>query len=457
MFPARRLLSTSAAAASSAARAPVTQVSTLGNGLRVASEQTGGPLACVGVWVDAGSRSETAANNGVAHFLEHMAFKGTQQRTQRQLEVEIENMGGHLNAFTSREQTVYYASVFEKDVPAALNVLGDILLNAEFDQAAIDRERGVILRECEEVDKMPEEVLFDKLHETAFQGSGLAQTILGPAENIMRITRDDLTSYVNRNYVASKMVVAGAGAVKHEQLVELSDKLFGGLPTESSEPGALVTPPTPEFIGSEIRVRNDNDPLAHVVVGFEGPSATSAEAVPLMVIQTLLGNWSRTSGHGPNSSSKLCQDVAMQECAHSISAFTSLYKDTGIFGVYAIGEPTKLEELAWYLMDNMVRLGQTVSQSELDVAKAQLKASMVMHLDGCNPICEDIGRQMLVYGRRMTPAELFARIDTVSIEDVTATAFKYVNDQDIAVSASGPIHELPDYNWLRRRTYWLRA
>lgn len=160
----------------------------------------------MGVWIDAGSRYETAANNGVAHFLEHISFKGTQKRTQQQLEVEIENMGGHLNAYTSREQTVYYARVFKNDVPQAMEILSDILTNSLMDKDAIERERDVILREMVEVNKVYEEQILDHLHETAFMGTGLGRTILGPEENIKRLTRDDLVNYVQTHYTANRCV-----------------------------------------------------------------------------------------------------------------------------------------------------------------------------------------------------------------------------------------------------------
>jgi processing peptidase subunit beta len=163
-----------------------------------------GETATVGVWIDAGSRYETAANSGVAHFLEHISFKGTQKRTQQKLEEEIENMGGHLNAYTSREQTVYYARVFKNDVPQAMEILSDILTNSLMDKEAIERERDVILREMVEVNKVYEEQILDHLHETAFMGTGLGRTILGPEENIKRLTRDDLVNYVQTHYTANR-------------------------------------------------------------------------------------------------------------------------------------------------------------------------------------------------------------------------------------------------------------
>merc|ERR1712241_1277213 len=172
---------------------PPTEISVLDNGMRVATEDSGVPTATVGLWIDTGSRYETAANNGVAHFLEHMAFKGTKKRSQTDLELEIENMGAHLNAYTSREQTVYYAKCFEKDLPKAVEILADITQNSLLGEAEIERERGVILREMQEIETNLQEVVFDHLHAIAFQGTALGQTILGPTENIQSISRRDLS------------------------------------------------------------------------------------------------------------------------------------------------------------------------------------------------------------------------------------------------------------------------
>ncbi|OQS01036.1 mitochondrial-processing peptidase subunit beta [Achlya hypogyna] len=432
--------------------APATEVTTLANGLRVASEGGHGETATVGVWIGAGSRYETEANNGAAHFLEHMAFKGTAKRTQQQLEMEIENMGGHLNAYTSREQTVYYAKVFKKDVPQALDILSDILQNSKLDEAAIERERDVILREMEEVNKQQEEVIFDRLHETAFMGNGLGRTILGSEENVRSLSKADLQDYIATHYTAPRMVVAGAGAVDHSQLVDLAQSAFGNLP---SEPRVAPTLETPRFVGSDIRLRDDDLPLAHVAIGFEGYGWTSEHSFPLLVMQTLLGSWDRTSSAGMNMSSKLGQVVAEQELAHSFMSFNTCYQDTGLFGIYAVADKYKLNDLTWYIMEAMVRLVHKTSDEEVERAKTQLKASILMQLDGSSPVCEDIGRQLLVYGRRLTPAEIFARIDAVDAAAIRATADQVINDKEHALAAVGPIHELPDYNFIRRRSYWL--
>lgn len=437
-------------------KAPMTDISTLSNDMRVASESVNGAeTATIGVWIDAGSRYETAQNNGAAHFLEHMAFKGTQKRTQQQLEVEIENMGGHLNAYTSREQTVYFAKVFKSNVPQAVEILSDILLNSKLDEANIEKERGVILREMEEVNKSQEELVLDHLHATAFQGTGLGRTILGPEENIRSLTKADLQGYINQQYTSQRMVLVGAGAVNHEELCQLTEEHFSSVQTT---PGSALSLEEEKamFTGSDVRIRFDSDSTAHIALAFEGASWTSEYAFPLMLMQTILGSYDRLSGQGKNMASKMCIDVADHELAHSVSAFNTCYKDTGLFGIYAVAPDNKLDDFMWYLMNNLVRICHKVSDEEVERAKAQLKAVMLMGLDGHSAVAEDIGRQMLVYGRRMTPVEVFSRIDALTTEDVKAAASKVINDKDHALAAVGGLHELPDYNWIRRHSYWLR-
>jgi len=187
------------------ANAPPTRLSVLNNGLRVASEDSDAPTATIGVWIDAGSRNENEKNNGVAHFLEHMAFKGTGKRSQTDLELEIENMGAHLNAYTSREQTVFYGKCLSEDVDKMVEVLSDILQNSKLGEQEIERERGVILREMQEVETNLQEVVFDHLHATAYQGTALGRTILGPTQNIKSLSRRDLSDFIKTHYQGSRM------------------------------------------------------------------------------------------------------------------------------------------------------------------------------------------------------------------------------------------------------------
>lgn len=435
------------------------QITRLPNGLRVASEAVPfATTATVGVWIDAGSRYETDSTNGSAHFLEHMAFKGTTSRTVRDLEVEIENMGAHLNAYTSREQTCYFAKVFKRDVPAALEVLSDILQNSNLDNAAIERERDVILREMQEIEGIPEEVIFDHLHATAFQRSPLGRTILGPAENVRSITRQNLADYIASNYTAERMVVAAAGAVDHAALVTAAEKAFGQLPSGGTSTADLIRNDPARFTGSEVRIRDPDQSLVHMAIAYQGASWTDADSIPLMVMQTMLGTWDKSSAAGGNMGSQLAQAVAANKLANSFMAFNTNYHDTGLFGVYAVADPNSadMEDLCWTIMHSCTQLCYDVKEEDVMRAKNQLKASILFSQDSTTGQAEDLARQLLVYGRRIPRAEIFARIDAVDASAVKAVANKFMLDQDIAVSMMGNTQFVPDYTWLRRRTYWLR-
>ncbi|XXG46754.1 hypothetical protein AAC387_Pa02g1517 [Persea americana] len=437
--------------------APATRVTTLPNGLRVATESNlTARTATVGVWIDAGSRFESDETNGTAHFLEHMIFKGTEKRSVRVLEEEIENMGGHLNAYTSREQTTYYAKVLDKDVSKALEILSDILQNSCFSENRINRERDVILREMEEVEGQAEEVIFDHLHATAFQYTPLGRTILGPAQNIKTITKAHLQNYISTHYTAPRMVIAAAGAVKHEDIVEQVKKLFTKLSTDPTTASDLVAKEPAVFTGSEVRIIDDDVPLAQFAVAFNGASWADPDSIALMVMQSMLGSWNKNSGGGKHMGSELVQRVGINEIAESMMAFNTNYKDTGLFGVYAIAKPDCLDDLSYAIMYEISKLSYRVSEDDVTRARNQLKSSLLLHIDGTSPVAEDIGRQLLTYGRRIPFAELFARIDAVDASTVKRVANRFIFDREVAIAAMGPIQNLPDYNWFRRRTYWLR-
>jgi processing peptidase subunit beta len=434
---------------------PATEVTRLSNGLRVASEENGGETATVGVWIDAGSRYETPETNGTAHFLEHMFFKGTANRTRRALEVEVENMGGHLNAYTSREQTVFYAKVPKGNVSHAMDILGDILQNSQITPESVERERDTILREHQEVESQMEEVIFDRLHETAYRGTMLGKTILGSPANISSLTRENIQEYLDTHYVAPRMVVAGAGAVQHKQMVDLSEKIFGSMPSTSKSGKKPVMEPA-RFTGSDIRVRFDDMPQAHIALAFPTGGWSDPDTFPLLLIQTLLGSWDKASSGGSHSSSPLVSEVAAQGAAHSITAFNTQYSDTGLFGLYATCEPKGQNDLVYHMTHALTSLCYEIEPERLEEAKNQLRVNMLSQLDGSTVICEDIGRQLLTYGRRMHPTEVLARIDAIDRNAVINAANRYFYDRDHALAAVGPIHELPDYNWIRRRSYWLR-
>ncbi|KAK7744126.1 Mitochondrial-processing peptidase subunit beta [Cytospora paraplurivora] len=435
------------------AYAPIkTQTTTLKNGLTVATQHS--PYAqtsTVGVWIDAGSRAETLETNGTAHFLEHLAFKGTANRTQQQLELEIENLGAHLNAYTSRENTVYFAKSLNEDVPKVVDILADILQNSKLEPSAIERERDVILRESEEVEKQIEEVVFDHLHATAFQHQPLGRTILGPKENIRDITRTELSNYIKNNYTADRMVLVGAGGVPHEQLVELADKHFAKLPSKSPETHAyLLSKRKPEFIGSDVRIRDDTIPTANIAIAVEGVSWNDDDYFTALVTQAIVGNYDKALGNAPHQGSKLSGFVHKHDLANSFMSFSTSYSDTGLWGIYLVTDKvTRIDDLVHFALREWSRLSQSVTEAEVERAKAQLKASILLSLDGTTAVAEDVGRQIVTTGRRFSPGEIERTIDAVTASDVISFAQRKIWDQDIAVSAVGSIEGLFDYARLR--------
>ena len=409
-------------------------------------------MATVGVFIDAGSRYENAKNNGVAHFLEHTLFKGTGKRTRVQLEKEIENIGGQLNAYTSREQTVFYAKVFKKDVNQALDILGDILLNSKISEDAVNAERSVILREMEDVDSRMQEVVFDRLHQTAYRGSSLSRTILGPKENIESITKKDIDSYIKTHYVAPRMVVAAAGDIDHAAFAAQAEKIFSAVPTKAANGIEAVKEPA-YFVGSEIRIRDDDMPAAHFAYAFETAGRTDPDHYPLMVLQMMIGSYNASNTAAVHSSSPMMSTIAANHIAESVTPFNTVYSDTGLFGIYAVADAFDLDVLTRHIGDSLTAYAFDVNPVVLDEAKNKLKLSLFNQLEGSTAVCEDLGRQMLTYKRRIHPVEVNKRIEEVTAEDVQRVVKRFFYDQDPAVASLGPIWELPDYNALRGRTY----
>lgn len=229
--------------------------------------------------------------------------------------------------------------------------------------------------------------------------------------------------------------------------------MFTKLSSDPTTASQLVAKDPAYFTGSEVRIIDDDIPLAQFAVAFQGASWTDPDSIALMVMQAMLGSWNKSAGGGKHMGSELVQRVAINEIAESMMAFNTNYKDTGLFGVYAVAKPDSLDDLAWVIMHEISKLCYRVSEADVTRACNQLKSSLLLHIDGTSPVAEDIGRQLLTYGRRIPFAELFARIDAVGASTIKRVANRFIHDQDIAIAAMGPIRGLPDYNWFRRRTY----
>ncbi|XP_078340275.1 mitochondrial-processing peptidase subunit beta-like [Crassostrea virginica] len=438
---------------------PETVVSTLPSGMRVATESIGTQTCTVGLWIDVGSRYETGKNNGVAHFLEHMFFKGTEKRSRQQLELEVENMGAHLNAYTSRETTVFYAKCLSKDVEKAIDILSDIIQNSKLDEVDIHNERDVILREMEEVETNMQEVIFDHLHSTAFQGTPLGRTILGPTANIQSLKRRDMTNFIKTHYTPSRVVLAGAGGIDHQQMKDLGEKYFGNLgKTDDTSLFKDVSIKEPcRFTGGDVRVRDDLMPLCHVALAVETCGWKNADNIALMIASMAIGNWDRSMMGGKDLASGLAVRFASNPRAHSFMSFNTNYSDTGLWGAYFIGEGPGMNIITDSVVAEWISLCTSITDQEVERAKNILKANLRLQLDGTTPICEDIGRQMLAYGRRVPLEEFEYRIDSVNAKKLKEVCTKYIYDRCPAMAVVGPAVAVPDYSSLRSEFYWLRV
>uniref|UniRef100_A0A673INJ1 Mitochondrial-processing peptidase subunit beta n=1 Tax=Sinocyclocheilus rhinocerous TaxID=307959 RepID=A0A673INJ1_9TELE len=416
--------------------APETRLTTLSNGLRIASEETNQATCTVGLWIGCGSRYESEKNNGAGFFLEHMAFKGTKKHPQSALEQAVESMGAHLSAYTSREHTAYYMKTLAKDLPKAVELLAEVVQSSSLSEADIEQQRSVVLRELEEVQGSLQDVCLDLLHATAFQGTPLGHSVLGPSANARTLTRNDLVEYINSHYKAPRMVLATAGGVNHDELVGLAKQHFSGVSFEYEGDAVPVLSPC-RFTGSEIRMRDDALPLAHIAIAVEGAGVASPDIVPLMVANSIIGSYDITFGGGKHLSSRLARLAAELNLCHSFQAFHSSYSDTGLLGIYFVTDKHKIEDMMHWAQNAWMNLCTTVTESDVARAKNALKASLVGQLNGTTPVCDDIGRHILNYGRRIPLAEWDARIEAVTPKIVRDVCSKYIYDKCPAVSAVG--------------------
>jgi len=411
------------------------KITTLPSGLKVATD----PMSLVetvrlGVWVDAGSRDERAGEHGMAHLLEHMAFKGTARRSAKQIAEEIEAVGGDLNAMTSSEQTAFVAKVLATDTPLALDILADILLEPVFDAEELKREQDVIIQEIGAYKDAPEELVHDYFTEAGFPGQPIGRTILGTPESVTSFDRTAVAEFLGRNYKAPHTVVTAAGKVEHERLTDEVERLFARFPDEA--PPDMVPA---SYVGGEMR-EDRRAEQAHVMVGFGGVSYLDDAHDALQVFASAVGG---------GMSSRLFQDIReTRGLAYSIYAFHSAYRDTGAFGVYAGTDPKKTRELALVTLDVLARAANDLTEGEIRRAKAQSKVALLSAQEAAAPRASFMARSLLAYGRVLSREELTGRIDRLSVEEIRA-AGRALLETPMAVAAVGPLKKLPRIDELR--------
>lgn len=414
------------------------EIARLANGLRVVTERMDGlHSASVGVWVSAGGRHERPEQNGIAHFLEHMAFKGTTSRSAAQIAEAIEDVGGYINAYTSRETTAYYARVLERDVALALDVMADIVLNPVFDPREIEIERGVILQEIGQALDTPDDIVFDWLQEAAYPDQPMGRSILGPAERVRGFSRGDLLAFVGEHYGPGQMIVAAAGAVDHEAIVAQAERLFGGLAERPAR-----TPDPARFASRE---RREDRPLeqVHFTLAFEAPGYRDPDLYAAQVFATLLGG---------GMSSRLFQEVREKRgLCYSIFAQAGAYADSGMTTIYAGTSAEDIGALATITMDEMCRVADGVTPAEVARARAQMKAGLLMGLESPSGRAERLARLLAIWDRVPDLDETVARIDAVTTGDVRALAARTIAGPGPAMALLGPVSRAPGLDALKAR------
>jgi predicted Zn-dependent peptidase len=413
------------------------RLSRLSNGMRVLTDSMDSvETVSIGVWVDVGTRHEPKQINGVAHLLEHMAFKGTERRSALEIASEVEDVGGHLNAYTSREHTAYYAKVLKPDTVLAVDILADILQHSVFDAAELERERAVILQEIGQAQDTPDDIIFDFFQERAYPDQPMGRPVLGRAEIIRGIARETVAHYLKENYAAPGMLLVAAGNCDHDALVALAEKKFADLPRQSQAASAPA-----HYEGGDHRETRELE-QAHIVLGFPGFAASDPDYPAASVVSAALGG---------GMSSRLFQEIREKRgLVYSIYSFAQGYSDGGIFGVYAGTGEKEAAELLPVLCEEFRKLKHGFRPEELARARAQLKSGLLMSLEATSARVEQHANHMLTFGRPFDSNELIRRIDDVDDAAVARVTARLASARP-TFAALGPINRVESYERLAER------
>lgn len=413
------------------------RTTTLDGGLRVATDPMDTvETASVGVWVDIGTRHEAPEVNGVSHLLEHMAFKGTKRRSAQQIAEEVEAVGGHLNAYTSRENTAYYAKILAEDLPLALDVLADILQHSTMDEDELARERAVIIQEINQSHDTPDDIIFDHFQQTAYPEQGLGRPVLGLADLVAEMPRPAIMDYMHRHYSAPRMVLSASGKLDHDTILGMAQESFADLPPVNDRFGEPAA-----YRGGDFREGRDLEQV-HLLLGHEGIPYEDDDFYAASVLSTLFGG---------GMSSRLFQEVREKRgLVYSIYSYVAAYSDGGLFGIYAGTGEKEVEELIPIVCDEIGKVCARVDADEVARARAQLKASILMARESTSSRCEQLARQLMVFGRPLTTEEIIEKIEAIDETAVTKCANRLFASTP-TLAAMGPVGKVEEYGRVAER------
>ncbi|HBK07828.1 MAG TPA: peptidase M16 [Acetobacteraceae bacterium] len=405
------------------------QLTRLPSGLTVVTERMDRvETVSIGAYVASGSRNESTEENGVSHFLEHMAFKGTATRSAAEIAEEVEAVGGHINAYTAREQTAYYVKMLKEDTALGFDIIGDILTHSVFEPEELERERGVILQEIGQANDTPDDIIFDHFQTTAYPSQSLGRPVLGSEDGIKNMARSVLTGYMRRNYTNNNVVVAATGKLRHEEVLDLVQKHFSDLPGDAPPPSENAT-----YTGGEFREDRDLDQV-HLVLGFPSVGYADVDYYPTVLLSTLLGG---------GMSSRLFQEIREKRgLVYSIYSFASPFKDGGLFGIYAGTGESEVAELMPVMLEELGKVQGDISEKELNRARAQLKASLLMSQESTGSRCEQLARQIQTFNRVLSTEEVLAKINAVTEADIKRAAARHFRAKP-TLATVGPSERVP--------------
>lgn len=411
---------------------------TLPNGMTVLTDDMPHlESAAVGIWVKAGSRSETPMEHGISHVLEHMAFKGTTSRSALDIAQAIENVGGDINAATSIEHTGYFARVLKEDVPLAGEILSDILQNSLFDSGELDREQQVIIQEIGAARDTPDDHVFDLFQQAAFPDQPIGRSILGTVDSVQSFSPDAIRRYMDRNYVGSSMVLCAAGAVDHDRLCDIAQEKFAGL-----RRAGAPEPEVARYMGGEERLVSEHE-QAHIVIGLEGHPYNSEGYYPAQILTSILGG---------GMSSRLFQEVREKRgLCYSVYAFHWAFADSGVFGVAAATGEDELGDLVPVVLDELAKASETITDEEVVRVRNQIRAGLLMSLESPSSRAGQLARQQILWGRPIPMQETIERINRITADMVRQVARQILTAGRISLAGIGPVGKLPDYQTIAGR------
>ncbi|HLV85065.1 MULTISPECIES: M16 family metallopeptidase [Devosia] len=404
---------------------------TLDNGMVILTDHMSHlESASLGVWVKAGARSERKTEHGISHLLEHMAFKGTSSRNALQIAEAIENVGGDLNAATSIEHTGYFARVLKEDVVLAADILADILQNSLFDEDELVREKQVIVQEIGAARDNPDDQVFDLFQEAAFPRQPIGRTILGTADSVREVNSDTIRKYMKRNYVGDHMVLAAAGNVSHDELVDVARERFAEL-----KPNGAPAPQRAAYEGGQERLVSDHE-QAHIVVGFEGRAYNADGFYAAQVLASILGG---------GMSSRLFQEIREKRgLCYSVYSFHWAFADSGVFGVAAATGESEVAELVPVVLDELKRATESITEDEVIRVRNQIRAGLLMSLESPSARAGQLARQQILWGRPIPMQETVDRINAITARRVQDIAEQIFTQGAPTLAGIGPIGNLAD-------------